>query len=148
MLAEDVRLVIEEGASSGALNIPYASDEKEEEYIYMPPKLLEGRDVQVLVAPISDITSQEIQGIFPRELRVESSKSRVSDTNVFKTISFKKLVWQNFKEESLHLMRQKKQERPQVDNDDPMKEIEDDTLNMFDTLTPSEGRESSRRWGF
>ena len=44
-LAEDARLVIEEGTSGGTLNLPYNCDDKEEEYIYVPPKLLEGRDL-------------------------------------------------------------------------------------------------------
>ena len=42
-------------------------------------------------------------------------------------------------------MRQKKQKRPQVDNDILIKEIEGEMLNMFDTLTPIEGREIVRK---
>ena len=32
---KDARLVFEEGTTSGALNLPYGSDEDEEEYIYV-----------------------------------------------------------------------------------------------------------------
>ena len=42
---KEARPIFEEGTTSGALNLPYGSDEEEEEYIYVPPKLLEGRDI-------------------------------------------------------------------------------------------------------
>ena len=44
-------------------------------------------------------------------------------------------------------MRQKKQQRPLVDNDILIKEIEDEMLNMFDALTPVEGREIVKKAG-
>ena len=44
-------------------------------------------------------------------------------------------------------MRQKKQEIPLVDDDDLIKEIEDEMLNMFDTLTPAEGMEVIKKAG-
>ena len=44
-------------------------------------------------------------------------------------------------------MREKKQERPQADNDDLIKEIEDEMLNMFDAWTPVEGREIIKKAG-
>ena len=44
-------------------------------------------------------------------------------------------------------MRQKKQERPQANNDDLIMEIEDEMLNMFDALTPTEGREIIKNVG-
>ena len=77
---------------------------------------------------------------------MESYESSVSDTDFVKIVAFKQLLWQNF-EESLDLMRQKKQERPQADNDDLIKEIEDEMLNMFDALTPTEGREIIKKVG-
>ena len=48
---------------------------------------------------------------------------------------------------SLDFMRQKKKERSQVDNDDLIKEIKDEMLNMFGTLTPAEGREIIKKVG-
>ena len=45
MPRKEARPVFEEGTTSGALNFPYGSDEDEEEYIYVPPELLEGRDI-------------------------------------------------------------------------------------------------------
>ena len=44
-------------------------------------------------------------------------------------------------------MRQKKQQRPQIDNDVLIKEIEDEMLNMFDALTLIEGREIVQKVG-
>ena len=44
-------------------------------------------------------------------------------------------------------MRQKKQQRPLVDNDVLINEIEDEMLNMFDALTPAEGREIVKKVG-
>ena len=66
---------------------------------------------------------------------MESCESSVSDTNFVKIVAFKQLLWKNFQKESLELMRQKKQQRPQVDNDILIKEIVDEMLNMFDALT-------------
>ena len=40
VLMKDVRPVFEEGTTSGALNLPYGSDEDEEEYIYVPLEFL------------------------------------------------------------------------------------------------------------
>ena len=108
MPIKEAKPIFEQGTSSGALNLPYGSDDDKEEYIYVPPKLLEGRDIQIPIAPIFDITIQEIKGVFPRELRVESYETSVSDTNFVKTIAFKQLLWQHFEKESLELMRQKK----------------------------------------
>ena len=45
MPMKEARLVFEEGTSSGALNLPYGSDDDEEEYIYVSLELLEGRDI-------------------------------------------------------------------------------------------------------
>ena len=45
MHIEEARPIIEEGTPSGALNLPYVSDDDEEEYIYVPLEKLEGRDV-------------------------------------------------------------------------------------------------------
>ena len=61
--------------------------------------------MQVPTAPISDITIQEIKGVFPRELRVESCESSVSDTIFVKIVSFKQLLWKHFEKEPLELMR-------------------------------------------
>ena len=108
---------------------------------------MEGRDIKAPSTLESNITIQEIKGVFPRELRVESSESSVSDTNFVKTVAFKQLLWQHFEKESLELIRQKKQQRPLVDNDILIKEIEDEMLNMFDALTPAEGREIVKKEG-
>ena len=62
MPKKEARLVFEEGTTSGALSLPYGSDEDEEEYIYVPLELLEGRDIQVPNIPISDIIIQKIKG--------------------------------------------------------------------------------------
>ena len=108
MPREEARPNFEKGATSGTFNLPYGSDDDEEEFIYVPPKLLEGKDTQVPIAPISDITIQEIKGVFPKELREESYESSFSDTNFVKTVAYKKILWKFFEKESLELMRQKK----------------------------------------
>lgn len=68
-------------------------DEKEEEYIYVPQKDVARKDIQVPKEPIFDITTQEIKGIFPRELRNESCKVDVANDEFVKSVPFKKLVW-------------------------------------------------------
>ena len=105
MPRKEAKPSFEKGETSGTLNLPYGSDDDEEEYIYVPPKLLEGRDIQIPTTPVFDITIQEIKGVFPRELRVESCESSVSDTDFVKTVAFKQLLWQHFEKESLELMR-------------------------------------------
>ena len=45
MPREEARPSFEKEATSGALNLPYGSDNDEEEFIYVPNELLEGRDI-------------------------------------------------------------------------------------------------------
>ena len=71
---------------------------------------------------------------------MESCESSVNDTNFVKIVSFKQLSWKIFEKESLELMRHKKLERPQEKTNDLIKEIEEEILNMFDALSPTEGR--------
>ena len=78
---------------------------------------------------------------------MESCESSVSDTYFVKIVAFKQLLWKHFEKESLDLIRQKKQERPQVDNDILIGDIEDKMLNRFDTLTPTKGREIVQKVG-
>ena len=75
------------------MNLPYEDDGEEEEHIYIPKGILTWGDLHIPRPSISNITAQEIEGIFPRDMRVESCKIDVNDDEFVKSIPFKKLLW-------------------------------------------------------
>ena len=105
---EKEKHIIEEETTSGALNFPHESDDDDEEYIYIPKELLEGKGVKAPRAPTSDITYEEIKGIFPRKLMVESCDASVDDGKFIKSMDSKKLLWKHLRKKSVDRMGEKR----------------------------------------
>ena len=55
----------------------------------MSLELWKGRDVQIPIAHVSDITIQEIKGVFLSKLRMESCESSFNDIDFIETVAIK-----------------------------------------------------------
>lgn len=107
----------------GGLNFTYDDDDDEEEYLYIPEDLLRGIDPQTPTTTVSDITIHKIKDIVPRELKKEACNVNVEDGEFVKSVGSKKLLWHNYREDSLKRVEEKRKHKLDVDPNDLEKEV-------------------------
>lgn len=76
--------------------------------MYTLEELLRGVDPQTPKTHVYDITIEEIKGIFPREFKRKACNVNVEDDEFVKSIAFKKLLWQHYREDSLKRIEEKR----------------------------------------